>query len=183
MGIYDRDEAVERSRRRLRIGSVTLIASGTLSVVEPLIAGLPISLVWGLAILAAGLAYGILAFSVRERGASLWLTFVSATFLVVAITLLANRDISAAAVTLAIAASFLVEAATEIAYFVSAWRRSGSMWALVNAIPTILIVFLICSGWLRSSRWAPGIVVGFALIVSGLTWIPRSRSTYSYSLK
>lgn len=182
MGIYDRDEAVERSRRRLRIGSVILIASGMLSIVAPLIAGLSSSLFWGLAILAAGLSYGILAVSVRERGASLWLTLVSATFLVVAMTMLARRDISAATVTLAIVSSFLIEAATEIAYFVIGWRRSGSIWALANAILNISIVFLICSGWLRSSRWALGIVVGVALVLSGLTWIPRSRAS-SYQSK
>lgn len=183
MGIYDRDEAVERSRRGLKIGSVILIASGTLSIVAPLIAGLSISLVWGLAILAAGLAYGIVGFSVRERDTSLWLTLVSATFLVVAMTLLAKQDIAIAAMTSAIATSFLIEAAAEIAYFVIARFRSGSMWALVNAIPTILIAFLMCSGWLRSSAWVLGIAVGISLIVSGLTWIQRSRASYSSSLK
>jgi uncharacterized membrane protein HdeD (DUF308 family) len=183
MGIYDRDEAADRSRRRLRIGYAILIASGTLSVVAPLIAGLSISLVWGLAILVAGLAHGILAFGVRERGASLCLTLVSIAFLVVAMTLLAKRDVAVATATLAVAASFLIEAATEVAYFVIARPRSDSMWALVNAIPTILIALAICSDWLRSSTWGLGIVVGIALIVSGLTWIPRSRSNSSYSVK
>jgi uncharacterized membrane protein HdeD (DUF308 family) len=179
MGIYDRDEAVERSRRRLKIGSVILIASGTLSIVASPIAGLSVSLVWGLAILAAGLAHGILAFSVREQGASLCLVLVSATFLVVAMILLAKQDIAIATMTSAIAASFLIEAAAEIAYFVIAGGRIGSEWALVNAILAIGFTLLIWSAWPRSSTWVLGFVC-VHLIASGLTWILRSRASYRH---
>jgi uncharacterized membrane protein HdeD (DUF308 family) len=180
MGIYDRDEAVEHSKRWLKIGSVILIASGMLSIVVPLIAGLSISLVWGLAIFAAGVAHGILAFSIRERGASLLLTLVSVTFLVVAIALLAKQNIDVATMTLAIAVSFLIEAAAEIAYFATALSRSDSRWAFVNAILTILFAILICSGWSGSAAWILRVLVGIALIASGLTWNLRSPASSAY---
>ena len=183
MGIYDREEAVERSRRWLRIGSVILIASGTASIVVPPLARLSISFALGLAILVAGLAHGILAFSVQKPGTSLRLALVSATFFVVAMTLLAKRNIAVATMAWLIAASLLIEAAVEIVYFAVARPGSGSKWALVNAILTIWLAVLICSGWPRGSAWALEIVVGITLIASGLTWIPRSRPSSFYSLK
>ena len=176
MGIYDREEAVERSRRWARIGSVILIASGTLSIVMPLIAGLSISLVCGLAFLAAGLAHGILAFRVRER-ASNWGALVAIASFAVAMTLLAKQNIAVVTMTLAIAASALLESTAEIAYFAIARTRIGSEWALVNATLTILLILLTWWAWPRSATWVLEIV-GVHLIASGFTWILRSRASY-----
>lgn len=183
MGIYDREEAVERANRRVKIGSAVLIASGALHIFLPLFVGLSVSLTLGLALLATGLAHGILAFSIRERGAALWLAIVSAAFLVVALTQLAKHDVDTATMTLAIAVSFLIEGAAEIAYFVIARLRSGSRWALVSTFPTLLIALLIFSGSLRGSTRVLEIVVGIALTASGLTWILRSRAYSSYDLR
>jgi uncharacterized membrane protein HdeD (DUF308 family) len=183
MGIYDREEVVERANRRAKIGSAVLIASGALPIFLPLLAGLSVSLALGLTLVAAALAYGILAFSVRERSARHWLTLVSATFLVVPLTPLARQDIPVATLALAIAASFFIEAAAEIAYFVIVRPRSGSRWALANTFLTISAAFSICSGCVRSLTWVLEIVVGVALIVSGLSWIPRSRAYSSYNLR
>src|SRR6266567_1951672 len=106
MGIYDREEAVERSRRCMKIGSIILIASGTLSIIMPLVLRLAISLVFGLTILAAGLAHGIVALSFRTRGIFLWRMLVSVAFLVAATGLLAQPDIAPGTLGAVIAISF-----------------------------------------------------------------------------
>lgn len=183
MGIYDREEAIERANRRVKFGSAVLIASGALPIFLPLFAGLSVSLALGLALLAAGLAHGILAFSIRQRGALLWLSVVSAAFLVVALTPFANQDIPITTLASAIAASLLIEAVAEIACFAIARPRSGSRWALVSTFPTLLIALLIFLGSLRGSTRVLEIVVGIALTVSGLTWILRARAYSSYDLR
>jgi uncharacterized membrane protein HdeD (DUF308 family) len=181
MGIYDREEAVERSRRWLKIGSLILIASGTLSIIMPLVVRLAISLVLGLAILAAGLAHGILALSFRTRGIFLWRMLVSVAFLLAATCLIAQPDIAPASLSGVIAISFLIEGAGGLAYFVVARTRSGSRWAVANALLTILLAFLVCWGRSRSSAWVQGTIVGVNLIASGLTWIIlQSLADYSY---
>lgn len=183
MGIYDREEIVERANKRVKIGSAVLIASGAVPIFLPLFAGLSVSLTLVLALLAAGIAHGILAFSIRERGASLWFFLVSATFLIVAMVLLAKQDIPIATLASAIAVSFSIEAVAEITCFAITQPRSGSRWALVNTIPASLLAFLIFSTSLRGSTRVLETAVGIALIVSGLTWILRSRAYCSYDLR
>jgi uncharacterized membrane protein HdeD (DUF308 family) len=181
MGIYDREEAVERSRRCVKIGAVILIASGTLSIIMPRVEGLAISLVFGLTILAAGLAHGILALSFRTRGIFLWRMLVSVAFLVAATCLIAQPDIAPGSLGTVIAISFLIEGVAGLAYFVIARTQSGSGWAVANALLTISLAFLVCWDRSRSSAWIQGTIVGVNLIASGLTWIIlQSLTDYSY---
>jgi len=181
MGIYDREEAVERSRRRMKIGSIILIASGTLSIIMPLVLRLAISLVFGLTILAAGLAHGIVALSFRTRGIFLWRMLVSVAFLVAATCLIAQPDIVPESLGTVIAISFLVEGVAGLAYFVIARTQSGAGWAVANALLTILLASLVCWDRSRSSAWIQGTIVGVNLIASGLTRIIlQSLADYSY---
>jgi uncharacterized membrane protein HdeD (DUF308 family) len=180
MGIYDREEAVERSRRRVKIGSLILIAAGTLSIIMPLVVRFAISLVFGLIILTAGLAHGLLALSFRTRGIFFWRTLVSAAFLVAATCLIAQPDIASGSVGTVIAISFFIEGVAWLAYFVIAHTQAGSGWALANALLTILLAFLVCWERSRSSVWIQGTIVGVNLIASGLTWITlQSLADYS----
>jgi uncharacterized membrane protein HdeD (DUF308 family) len=181
MGIYDREEAVERSKRCVKIGSFILIASGTLSIIAPLAEKLAIYLVFGLTILAAGLAHGIVALSFRTRGIFLWWMLVSVAFLVAATCLIAQPNIAPESLVTVIAISFLVEGVASLAYFVIARTQSGAGWAVANALLTILLAFLVCWDPLRSSTWIQGTIVGVNLIASGLTWIIlQLLADYSY---
>jgi uncharacterized membrane protein HdeD (DUF308 family) len=180
MGIYDREEAFERSRRCVKIGSVILIAFGSLSIIMPLVVRLAISLVFGLTVLAAGLAHGILALSFRTRGIFLWRMLVSVAFLVAAICLIARPDIAPESLGTVIAISFLVEGVAGLAYFVIAPTQSGTGWVVANTLLTILLAFLVCWDRSRSSAWIQGTIVGVNLIASGLTWIIlQSLADYS----
>jgi uncharacterized membrane protein HdeD (DUF308 family) len=181
IGIYDREDAVERSRRCVKIGSVILIASGTLSIIMALVARLAVSLVFGLTILAAALAHGILALGFRTRGVVLWRMVVSVAFLVAATCLIAQSNIAPESLGTFIAIAFLVEGVAGLAYFVIARTQSGSGWAVANALLTILLTFLVCWAPSRSSAWIQGTIVGVNLIASGLTWIiSQSLTDYSY---
>jgi uncharacterized membrane protein HdeD (DUF308 family) len=181
MGIYDREEAVERSRRCVKIGSIILIASGSLSVIMPLVLRLATSLVLGLTILAAGLAHGILALSFRTRGIFLLRMLVSVAFLVAATCLIAQRDIAPESLGRVIAIPFLIEGVAGLAYFVISRSQSGPGWVVANALLTILLAFLVCWDRSRSSAWIQGTIVGVNLIASGLTGIILQLLTdYSY---
>jgi uncharacterized membrane protein HdeD (DUF308 family) len=181
MGIYDREEAVERTRRCVKIGSVILIASGTLSIIMPLVVRMAISLVFGLIILTAALAHGILALGFRTRGIFLWRMLVSVAFLVAATALIAEPGIALGSLGTVIAISFLIEGVAGLACFAIARTQSGSGWAVANALLTISLAFLVCCDRLRSPAWGVGTIAGVNLIASGLSWIiSQSLTDYSY---
>jgi uncharacterized membrane protein HdeD (DUF308 family) len=181
MGTYDREEAVERARRCVRIGSAILIASGTVSITMPLVKGLAIRIVVSLTILTAGLAHGILAVCLRTQGILLWRMLVSLVFLVAAACLIAQPDIAPRSLDTVIAISLFIEGVAGLASFVITRTQRGCGWVLANALWTIMLAFLV--GWdrSRSSTLVQEAIVGVDLIASGLIWIIlQSVADYSY---
>lgn len=180
MGIYDREEAVERSRRCVKIGSVILIVSGTLSIIMPLVVRSAVSLVFALTILATAFAHGIVAISCRTRGIFIWRMLVSVSFLVASTCLIAQPDIPPKNSGTVIAIIFLVEGVAGLAYFVFARIQRGSRWEVANTLLTMLLASLISWDRSRLSASIQGTIVGVNLIASGLTWIIlQSLADYS----
>jgi uncharacterized membrane protein HdeD (DUF308 family) len=144
-----------------------LVFLGFVAVLAPALAGTVVSLLVGLALLAAGLAKG---YRVVRRG-SWWEQREDALLAVLAvlvgIVIVIRPIVGLAAITVALAVYFVSSAVVQGLWWWRSRHRRGSIWLLVSGIATTILAILIATGWPLSGLWAVGALVGLHLIFSG----------------
>ena len=154
-------------------GVITLVL-GILAIASPqmtLATGLAVSILVGIALIAAGLAQTVFAFQAPSLGRGV-LKFLFGGFTVlVGIAMIAQPKAALASLTLMLAVYFFVDGVFTL---IAAWNvkpEPGWGWLAFNGAVTILLGYLIWSGWPLSGIWAIGVLVGIRLIFSGITMI------------
>ena len=152
-----------------RVPAVLMIVLGLCALFLPAATGIGISVVFGSAVLLAGLAYGALAFAARGTGTFFWRLLAGIAFTVTGFYLLIHPDMGLATLTLLVAVTFLIEGIAEVASYFALRLLPGSGLLLLNAIFSFVVSFLIWRNWPNSSVWAIGTLVGANLITTGIT--------------
>jgi uncharacterized membrane protein HdeD (DUF308 family) len=147
---------------------VLLIVIGVIAVVAPLFAGVVLSVVLGLVVLAGGLAHLLYAWSERGAGAVLWQIVIGLVYLIAGASLLFHPVASIAGLTLVLAIYIAVEGVIELGLFFRVKHVPGTTWFLIDGIISLLLAGLIFAHWPWSSAWALGTLVGISLIMSGI---------------
>jgi len=149
--------------------AIVMILLGVLAVVLPLASGIAVSIIVSWLIVITGIAYLASAFAGRNAGAFIWRMLIGIVYIAGGGYLGLHPGLALESLTLVMAVMFVLEGTFEIVMFFQFRSFSGSGWALVDAIVTLFLAYLIMRPWPYSSSWAIGTILGINLIFSGAT--------------
>ncbi len=144
---------------------VLLIIVGIEALAAPYIAALVATLwvAWGL--IFGGVAEWISAYSASEN--RLWKVLMGVLYLAVGAYMLLNPGSGLIALALTLAWLFLVKGAISLFGALQLRPLAGWGWWLFDGVITLLLAFLIFSGWPGDSVRIVALLVGISLIISG----------------
>lgn len=143
---------------------------GVFAIVEPVAAGLAVTVLVGWLLIFGGLAHLIEACA--EEGARKRVIFqvvLGIAYLIGGRYLLTHPHLAIATLTLLLGAVIQVGGLVEINSSFRSNSQDASGWMLVNGIITFLLGGMIWFQWPSSSVWAIGILVGLTLLMTGMT--------------
>ena len=151
------------------LGILTIIL-GVIAIIEPLVAGMAITLFLGLILLIYGIFHIIFAFSTRKVGAGWFVlqVLLAILYLIVGGVLLRYTFEGLTLLTLIAGILIFIDGVIQVINAFDMKPLPGWGWALFSGILGIILGILIWSNWPSSSVWALGILVGVHLITNGL---------------
>jgi len=149
--------------------ALLLIFCGIVALAAPIISSWSVVLVIAWLIIASGVIQ--LVHTVRAQGVGnvLWKFVVAVLYLVVGAYLLFHPLLGAAALTLMLAAFFVIEGATDLVTYFRVRKAPGAGWIFFDGIVTLILGVLVWRHWPSSSLWVIGALVGISLISTGVT--------------
>jgi uncharacterized membrane protein HdeD (DUF308 family) len=149
--------------------AVVFIVLGMLSIIEPGVAGLAVTVLVGWLLIFGGAAHFIAAFSGGGAGRVIWQVLIGIVYVLGGFYFVIHPLLGLGSLTLLLAIFILMAAVFEaIAYFRTRGAH-GSGWLLVNAVITLLLGGLIWFHWPSSSVWAIGTLLGINLLMTGIS--------------
>ena len=163
-------DALKSKAGTARWVGIALILAGVLAMGSPLVAGASVMMVIGVLMLVAGVATGMLAFSVGAFGRGIWLLLL-ALLMVWAGWLIATRPLGAlASVTLFLACYFFLSGVVEIFAALGAAGAPGRGWMIVSGLVSVLLGVSLWRHFPASAAVAVGVLFGLRMLFSGL-WL------------
>ena len=156
---------VRTSRGWAIAAGVLLIIVGIEALAAPYLAALVAAfwVAWGLVF--GGIAELVSAYSSGEN--RLWKALLALLYLAVGIYILRNPGSGLVALALTLAWVFLIKGVISIFGALQLRPVPGWGWWLVDGVITLLLAFLIFSGWPQDSVRIIALLVGISLIISG----------------
>jgi uncharacterized membrane protein HdeD (DUF308 family) len=152
------------------LGVVTVMA-GFLAIGSPLGAGLGISVVMGIALVIAGSARTIGAFSAGSFGQGA-LAFIGGMLALVAGVIVSARPgLGLATLTLMLGAYLVIDGVSSAILAFHVRPEQGWGWMLFSAALGVILGYMLLSEWPFSGVWAVGTLVGISLLFSGFSII------------
>jgi len=159
-------EAKNNAGWLVALGVLTVIA-GCLATASPLLSGLSVVVLIGLALAIGGVARTIGAFSAGSFGQGT-LAFIGGILTFGAGLILAARPgIGLATLTLMLGAYLLVDGISSAVLAFRVRPESGWGFMLFSAVMGVILGFLLLREWPLSGMWAIGTLLGVNLLVSG----------------
>jgi len=150
------------------LGVVFLIA-GLLAFSFVFAATLASVLMYGVLLLAGGIAQIVHAFQVRTWGNFLMWMLVGLLYGIAGILIFINPVLASAVLTLMIGLTLVVVGVLRV---VAAWQSvAGRGWLMVGGALTVLLGLLIVFGWPASTMWAIGLFLAIDLIYEGVAFL------------
>ena len=163
--------AFARSRSwMVALGIVTIIM-GSAAILFPLFGSIAVAIVIGFTFVIAGIAQIIAAFSYPKWGVRILTFIVGVLCLVAGVFLLANPVEGIFALTIVVAAIFLVEGILKTIYAFRMRPLTGWGWLLFDGILSVVIGLMIRVQFPSSALWALGILAGISILISGWTMV------------
>src|SRR5580698_6963541 len=150
---------------------VLLVVFGFIAIGAPFLAAVAVSAVVAWLIVLAGIVHVAVAFHSHGAGSVIWKLLVGLAYLVFGGYMLVHPVLGVAALTLVLAALFVIEGVLNVVLFFKMRPLHGSAWLLIDGLVTLGLGGLIYAQWPSSSVWAIGILVGVSLMISGATRI------------
>jgi uncharacterized membrane protein HdeD (DUF308 family) len=153
-----------------------LVGCGTVAIVVPpftIASSFITVLVLGLLLMVAGIVTIVSSFWVGKWSGLLMHLLVGILYLVTGFVITERPVVSAAVITLFIAATFIVLGAFRIVGAI-ALRFPQWGWVMFNGIITLLLGIVIYRNFPESALWLIGILLGVELLLNGWSWIMLS---------
>lgn len=150
---------------------ILTILFGFMAMSSPLISGLAITVMIGIALLAAGLSMTIFAFKSPSLGRGLLRLLFGGLTILVGIAVLTQPGIALLKLTMLVGIYFIFDG---ISTLIVAWNvkpENGWGWLTLSGAVTIVLAWMILSGWPESSLVVVGLLVGIRLVFSGVTML------------
>jgi uncharacterized membrane protein HdeD (DUF308 family) len=158
---------IAENRTWFRVLGVVLIILGCLAIIFPFLTAIAVKVFLGWLFLIGGLIQIIHAFSAKQWGGFLWSLLIGVLYVIVGAWLAFFPLTGILALTLLIAAMFIVEGILEIAMAFRMRPLQGWGWALFSGIVALVVGVLIFAQLPYSAVWAIGLLVGINMISSG----------------
>ena len=168
-------DALKSNARLAVIVGILMLICGFLAIGSPFVAGMSVTVVVGVMLMIGGISECFLAFKAGAFGKGLLIFVVGALTVVAGFYLFKQPVAGLAAITLFLAAYFVV---TGISELIGAFQiRPAEGWGamLFSGIITVLLGIMIWRQFPVSGAWAVGVLFGVRLIVSGLALILVGR--------
>lgn len=165
------------------VWGVLLIVFGILAIGSPFVAAVAVNVLIAWLIMFAGVVHLVLAFHAHRAGSFIWKLLVGLAYFFFGIYLIMHPVLGVVALTLVLAALFLIEGILDIILFSQMRSIRGSGWVLFDGIVTVLLALLIYLHWPSSSLWVIGTLVGISMIMSGATRITLSLAVRKMSAR
>lgn len=168
-------DAIKRHGGWFTILGVALMVLGAIAIVAAVATTLISIMIFGWLLILGGIFQSIHAFRRKSGGGSMLQRFMGVLNLIVGLLIIANPGASALALTLLMAAFFIVGGLFRI---VSAAEHHfpGRNWALFSGAINIVLGVLIWLQWPASAFWVLGMFIGIDLILTGW-WFVMLTST------
>lgn len=162
---------------------VVFLLLGVLAILFPFIASVALEIYLGALLLVGGIATGIRAIAAKgvpHRGSSIVL---AALTIITGLLLLIFVPGGLLALTLVLAAFFIVQGIFEITHGVQSKDQPGRGWLIVSGIAGLVVGVLLWLGLPSTALWAVGTLTGINLIFTGIALLaiaaPRKPSVTS----
>ena len=141
---------------------------GLFAVIEPVVAGLAVTLLVGWLLIAGGVTHIISIFR-RDDGGAVWHLALGLVYISGGVYFLSQPGIGLEALTLLLAMLLFVEAGIDLVAYSAQRREPGAVWVLVNAFVTALLGTLIAMHWPAMTVWVIGTMLGLNLLTTGVS--------------
>lgn len=148
---------------------IILILIGAIALALPITTSFAVARIIAWVLFFDGIFQFFYAFKSEGVGRILWKLLVAILYVAGGLFLLANPLLKMAALTLVLAAFFIVEGIMDLSTYVSSAKTEGSNWLLIHSLVSILLGIMIWRRWPLSSLWAVGILAGICILLSGIT--------------
>jgi uncharacterized membrane protein HdeD (DUF308 family) len=155
---------------------VVFLLLGVLSILFPFIASVALEIYLGALLLVGGIATGIRAIfakGVPHRASSIVLAVLT---VIAGLLLLIFVPAGLLALTLVLAAFFLVQGIFEITHGVQAKGQSGRGWLIASGIAGVIVGVLLWLGWPSTAVWAVGTLAGINFIFTGVALLTMATA-------
>jgi uncharacterized membrane protein HdeD (DUF308 family) len=167
----DMTQAVQKGSKTAKWWGIAVVVLGMLAIIAPFATGLSVVLMVGILMIATGVAQIFYAFGSDSFGAGV-LRFVFSILVIVTGGYLVSRPgAGLAAITLFLAAWFVVDGIYALlAAF--RWRpNAGWGWMLFSGLLSIVLGIMIYNQFPESALWVVGVLVGIRLLFAGMTMV------------
>jgi uncharacterized membrane protein HdeD (DUF308 family) len=147
---------------------IVFLILGIIAIVFPLVASAAMTTLLGALLLVGGIATAIRAFRAKgmpNRGSSILLAILT---IMAGLALLIFVPAGMLALTLALAAFFMVQGGFEIYHGIQAKGQRGRGWLIASGIAGVIVGVLLWLEWPSSAAWAIGTLAGINFIFTGV---------------
>lgn len=154
---------------------VGLSIAGFLALLFPVISSLTVEIFIGWVLVIAGVATIYGAFSVEGTGPFFGQLMLGLLKLALGVYLITHPGVGMLALTLLLAAVFMVDGAVQFAFAFDLRPKDGWGWMLLSAIVSVAVGLLIAAGLPGTSLFALGLLVGINFLSTGIALIMLSN--------
>jgi len=147
-----------------------VIVLGIVAISLPLVAALTIQVLIGVLLIVGSVFMAVYGIKLQGAGRKMLGFAVAVLYLVFGIVFLGHPIAGILALTLFLAAFFLIEGGFKIVASIEHRGLPNWGWGLFSGIVSLILGIIIWTGWPASTVWAIGLLVGIDLIFSGW-WI------------
>jgi uncharacterized membrane protein HdeD (DUF308 family) len=153
----------------LLAGGIALIVLGMLALGSEF-TPLAVTLTFAILLLISGVVEIAAAFGARRWSGFFLHVLFGILYLVVGLLMIEHPGVALDALTLMLAASFLVGGLLRIVVALT-HRFQNWAWVLLSGVVTFLLGLMIWRRWPNDSEWIIGVFVGIELIFTGWSWV------------
>ena len=160
--------------------ALVFVLLGIAAILEPVVAGLAVTILVGWLLMAGGVAHLIGAFRGVQVGRAIWQGLIGLVYIAGGFYFATHPLLGLGTLTLWLAAIVLAEGIFGAIVYMRVRGERGSGWLLVNALIAFLLSGLIWFHWPSSSVWAIGTLVGAKLLMTGTSHLAFVMTSKRY---
>ena len=162
-------EVIKKASGAVTLWGVLTMVLGVLAMGAPLVTGLALAVLIGVALVAAGAMQLLYAFQAGSIGRGVLRILFGGVTVLAGLSIIAQPGMALATLTLILSIYFIVDGITILIASTAVAGGQGKGWIIFNGLVTLILGLMIWRGWPVSGAWAIGILVGVRLIFSGMT--------------